>query len=1304
MATKLESKCNGNTTGSQHQATASFPVVEVHHEEDRSLISSITGVPLGPSDLLHATTGSHAYPSAALAAGPASASPLDVLSTFEPKEDTTDIIYRVAPRPLSQSTSTPITISQQTPPSNSNHHFTTNLSRRTPARMSLTDDNSSVEPPQMSIGDDESSSEQPSRLGAITEQMTELSLYRSQIHRPSSSGQQNSHSSTSSPSRSKKRLSFWEAKMVGRDEQFRLLTESLTRYYSSSMQNRENTKSHLVEISGESGTGKTRLAESLKSTKLFQAHENNPLFAQGKFDFLLRDEPYAGIIAACEDIAEHILKLGQAHASSQQKQLRAHIVDTLAMAIDTEELELLITMVPLMGQVLDINPLSQSHTNDPTCSRKKDDFIQLDNKKTQLQETFRRFMKVICQSFSPVVLCADDVQWADAESLRLLQEMLEPQQPYTIFCILLYRSNEVANNACLTKSIEHYKHEHASGNIDRTHILLGNLSNESVHLYLQDLLIESQPSSETNTSETTGLQGLTAICHQRTQGNIFFLNSFLTMLNSYGFLTYDTNLQKWTWDEKEIEIRTQSTNNVVELLMERMKTLDSPSCRELLRLAACLGSTCKESVLQLLWSNMFHNKLQQPPTLSQSVFRASLKRLYHEGFFQELNDGSYKWNHDQIRAAAIMLTPETERDGFHRRVGEALAHYLKEDLDSMIYVVAHLVSQGLPPEAQAKRNQYAELCLRASQRATNVAAFTNAKLFAEKGLSFLPGGDDKWIRNNQLCHELYMCLIQAERICGDIVPMEKHCNELIDAQSDKPISVRLGAIQNLYTGIFFLGSADRGKEGVEIGFKTLEQLGCRFPKGNLAINAKTIACLLSLKRMKSKLARTKGEVNLKMMVESDPPENVEESCRVIYSLLVMLYLCHDARLAIAVVRFLEYTFKYGVSVYAPPVFAYAAAILTGPLDDMIGASALAHYGLKLMQKVKYRPIVPNTLGLSYQFALHRTLPSRESAMHLRMASEIGLKIGDRELADLFAFNATFYRFLSGDNLPELANDCRADIVQMQQTKNDYAIQFIQWALRVYVTLLGEDTDEIMERIHSHPLGAPNADNPTQETDHFYIFFAKKMLGTYMGDFQVVAGISLVHSNSLDKVYIGTPYQMVDRFLRGLSCLVVARRSGARSLLLEGKRMLAMIKRWVKQGCPNVRHYEAIMSAELSAIKKRKRKKVMEKYQRAVDLALECGCVQDGALFYECWGLYALESLGAKLEAVGYIQQSIRLFTSWGAQGKVQKMRLQYGNLLRGADDTSSTLKVPSQQTLTVGSGNQQSAPASIDVSNGMVGA
>ena len=108
---------------------------------------------------------------------------------------------------------------------------------------------------------------------------------------------------------------------------------------------------------------------------------------------------------------------------------------------------------------------------------------------------FQDFIRVFCSHEQPLVLFFDDLQWADAASLRLLQLMMTDDEIQYLILIGAYRDNEVNRSHPLTATIETL--QSTGRTIQRLH--LAPLSDRQVNQFvfdtLQDWIGQSRPLS-----------------------------------------------------------------------------------------------------------------------------------------------------------------------------------------------------------------------------------------------------------------------------------------------------------------------------------------------------------------------------------------------------------------------------------------------------------------------------------------------------------------------------------------------------------------------------------------------------------------------------------------------------------------------------------------------------------------------------------------------------------------------------------------------------------------------------------------
>jgi predicted ATPase len=200
------------------------------------------------------------------------------------------------------------------------------------------------------------------------------------------------------------KLRFSSLGLVGRDKETYALSECLERLVlvgeEATATGEDDVKAiarELVFISGVSGTGKTALAQTLAS----QTKQHKGLYLTGKFDFYLRDEPYSGFVAACRELCGEILMLrNDTSTEAKYQEIRDEIVSVLG-----DEISFLTNIFPVLNEIIDIDYASGPPADSDEGFAKE-----------RINYAFRKFLRVVCTHFKPLVIVLDDLQWGDAAS------------------------------------------------------------------------------------------------------------------------------------------------------------------------------------------------------------------------------------------------------------------------------------------------------------------------------------------------------------------------------------------------------------------------------------------------------------------------------------------------------------------------------------------------------------------------------------------------------------------------------------------------------------------------------------------------------------------------------------------------------------------------------------------------------------------------------------------------------------------------------------------------------------------------
>jgi hypothetical protein len=246
----------------------------------------------------------------------------------------------------------------------------------------------------------------------------------------------------------------------GRDKEKEILNTCLVNVAAKD----NNIKRAMIFIKGVSGTGKTALVSSLMA----RTKRLNGLYIKGKFDLYLRDEPYAGIAAACRGICGEILMLRDhpAQGSSTGRSFQ-EIHDKLIDGLGAE-IHLLQKVIPELCEIVGDQ---QTHSEADGATGHHGNQQEA---KARFNYIFRVFVRVITSYFAPLVMVLDDLQWADVGSLELMEVLITDRDNSNFMIIDLYRSNEVDDSHLMSKVLRDLMEKSKQDNFDISEIEVGN--------------------------------------------------------------------------------------------------------------------------------------------------------------------------------------------------------------------------------------------------------------------------------------------------------------------------------------------------------------------------------------------------------------------------------------------------------------------------------------------------------------------------------------------------------------------------------------------------------------------------------------------------------------------------------------------------------------------------------------------------------------------------------------------------------------------------------------------------------------
>jgi PAS domain S-box-containing protein len=971
----------------------------------------------------------------------------------------------------------------------------------------------------------------------------------------------------------------------------------------------------LVLVSGYSGMGKSSVVKELHKPLV----PPRGLFASGKFDQYKRDIPYATLAKAFQSLIRPLLSKSEEELSKWR--------DALHEALDPNG-QLVMELVPELKLIIGEQPAVAE--------------LPALDARNRFNRVFRQFIGVFARPEHPLALFLDDLQWLDAPTLDLMEDLLTQPDVKHLLLIGAYRDNEVGFAHPLMSKLEALRR----AGVRLQEVVLAPLTRED----LEQLVAHSLH------CEAYQARALAELVHEKTNGNPFFGIQFISELADEGLLTFDRDERRWTWDLSRIRAKDY-TDNVVDLLVGKLNRM-STGTQNALKQLACLGNSADFTILQTIYEDSNEE-------IDRQLWEAVLAGLVYR------SEDSYRFLHDRVQEAAYSLIPKQLRAETHLRIGRLLvertpSHEREEGIFEIVNQLnraTHLITSN------DERKRVGEFNLIAARRAKLSIAYASALSYLATGRGLVT--EESWDTDYELIFSLEYLTAECELLTASMESAEKRLSMLATrAKRGRDLAVVTRLQLTLYTAL------NRLDRGVEICLEYLRRGGTDWSAHPAYDDIQR-----EYDRIWSLLGDRQIEDLLNEPLLADP--DILDVLEVLTEIVTPAVFFDQDLCALVICRMMNLGLEHGNS--DASCFAYVwFGIIAGPrFGNYEGAVKFGQLGYDLLEKRGLKRYEARTCMCFGSVVVPWTKHARHGRDLVRHAFDVAYRMGDFTYA-AYSFTQLITNFLVvGDPLVEAQAEAEEGVEFAKRARVGLVVDIVRSDLQLIRTLRGLtnkfgsfNDKEFDEAGFEDYL----ASNPALADPGFGYWTLKAESRFFAGDYASAVDASL----KAQQLLWSAPSLLEPAAFRFYGALSHA---GAWDSAAPGERQRHLdaltahhkqLETWAEHCPANFENRAALVAAEIARIEGR----VVDAeglYEKAIRSAHANGFIHNEAVAYEVAArFYATRDLDKIADT--YLREARYCYLRWGADGKVRQLDQLYPHLRKQEPDrgTTSTIVAPAE--------------------------
>jgi predicted ATPase len=690
------------------------------------------------------------------------------------------------------------------------------------------------------------------------------------------------------------------------------------------------------------------------------------------------------------------------------------VVDALSLHLDAlppEELEPLlecgVEALPMLFPVLLRIPSIRLRSPKERAQRLSPE------RRAQAFDELRTILVRIAERGS-LVLFIDDLQWADGDSLDLLEHLFAGEGAPACLFVATLRTTDRGMAAASSRVDAAMK--------DVVHIRLGGLSDAEASTLLARSLGHS--------AETEAVRDALV---REAGGHPLFL----------------AELGRWVMEHG---IGALGRIRLDEVLWERVRALP-PSARRILEVASLVGVPIRRDVL-----------VEAAGVEGAHALR-SLRQLAYLQMLRATRGGEYRMvepYHDRVREAVVahLDVSEDALARMHQRVGRSLlAHTPEAELDGQIFTVIRHLDLATPLLEPDERRNLARLLRRGARRAKDATAYEQALALVDRALVHVRalGGTGTKDERELLVEQMELTYLAGRTDDGRALyrALGAAARAPIDRADIDTRKVELDTVQG------------RFDEAIDTGLAALRQLGVPLPRkpGNASV-------------LKEHAAVRWAQGSRPIATWARLPEMDDERLRAATGLLMALtpvtFFVDTVLLTVVLMRIARISLAHGVTKSSAYAFAGYGGVLSGAFHQYGEAFALGEAAEELNARFGNAQLEAKIGFLRGVYGTPWVRPFEQACLQLRAAVEAGRVHGDATYETYASACLALLTMCRGTSLAELTSECRSSLGIVRRRGDANMTTMVESFARFARRLAGDEPLELpppeIDPVHV-PVGA-----------------------------------------------------------------------------------------------------------------------------------------------------------------------------------------------------------------------------------------